>query len=147
MGVIVSGRPGPDSVPDDRVAFGELLERSDVVSLHCPLTEATQGLIGAQELARMKRSAILINTARGALVDSAALVTALRDSVIAAAAIDVLPEEPPVNGNPLLDYAGDNLLVTPHIAWSTDRARQDSINELAANVAAFLGDEERNRVV
>jgi len=147
MGVIVSGRPGPDSVPDDRVAFGELLERSDVVSLHCPLTEATQGLIGAQELARMKRSAILINTARGALVDSAALVNALRGNVIAAAAIDVLPEEPPVNGNPLLDYAGDNLLVTPHIAWSTDRARQDSINELAANVGAFLGDEERNRVV
>jgi glycerate dehydrogenase len=95
----------------------------------------------------MKRSAILINTARGALVDSAALVTALRDSVITAAAIDVLPEEPPVNGDPLLDYMGDNLLVTPHIAWSTDRARQNSINELAANVGAFLGGEERNRVV
>ena len=147
MDVIVSGRPGSDSVPDDRVAFDELLERSDVVSLHCPLTEATQGLIGAQELARMRRSAILINTARGALVDSAALVNALRGNVIAAAAIDVLPEEPPVNGNPLLDYTGDNLLVTPHIAWSTDRARQDSINELAANVGAFLGDEERNRMV
>jgi glycerate dehydrogenase len=147
MDVIISARPGSGSVADDRVAFDELLDRSDVVSLHCPLTEATQGLIGANELRRMKSSAILINTARGALIDSAALAIALRDGDIAAAAIDVLPEEPPVNGNPLLDYSGDNLLVTPHIAWSTDRARQDSIIELAANVEAFLKGEERNRVV
>jgi glycerate dehydrogenase len=147
MEVIISARPGPGPVADDRVAFDELLDRSDVVSLNCPLTEATQGLIGANELRRMKSSAILINTARGALIDSAALAIALRDGDIAAAAIDVLPEEPPINGNPLLDYSGDNLLVTPHIAWSTDRARQDSIIELAANVEAFLKGEERNRVV
>ena len=147
MEVIVSARPGSNSVLEDRVAFDELLERSDVLSLHCPLTDSTQGLIGADELRRMKSSAILINTARGALIDSAALASALRDGDIAAAAIDVLPEEPPVNGDPLLDYAGDNLLVTPHIAWSTDRARQDSIIELAANVEAFLRGEERNRVV
>lgn len=147
MEVIVSARPGPDSVPDDRVTFDDLLKRSDVVSLHCPLTTATQGLIGVEALGRMKSSAILINTARGALIDSAALANALRDGDIAAAAVDVLPEEPPINGNPLLDYSGDNLLVTPHIAWSTDRARQDSIIELAANVEAFLKGEERNRVV
>jgi len=147
MEVIISARPGSVSVADDRVEFDELLQRSDVVSLHCPLTEATQGLIGANELRRMKSSAILINTARGALIDSAALAIALRDGDIAAAAIDVLPEEPPVNGDPLLDYSGDNLLVTPHIAWTTDRARQDSIIELAANVEAFLKGEERNRVV
>jgi glycerate dehydrogenase len=147
MEVIVSARPGSNSAPEDRVAFDELLERSDVLSLHCPLTDSTQGLIGADELRRMKSSAILINTARGALIDSAALASALRDGGIAAAAIDVLPEEPPVNGNPLLDYPGDNLLVTPHIAWSTDRARQDSIIGLAANVEAFLRGEERNRVV
>jgi glycerate dehydrogenase len=147
MEVIVSARPGPGSVPDDRVTFDDLLKRSDVVSLHCPLTTATQGLIGVEALGRMKSSAILINTARGALIDSAALANALRDGDIAAAAVDVLPEEPPINGNPLLDYSGDNLLVTPHIAWSTDRARQDSIIELAANVEAFLKGEERNRVV
>lgn len=147
MEVIVSARPGLTSVPDDRVAFDELLDRSDVISLHCPLTEATQGLIGAVELGRMKSTAILINTARGALIDSAALAIALRDGDIAAAAIDVLPEEPPVNGNPLLDYSGDNLLVTPHIAWSTQHARQESIIELAANVEAFLKGEQRNRVV
>lgn len=147
MDVIVSARPGSNSVPDDRVAFDELLERSDVISLHCPLTDATRNLIGASELSRMKSTAILINTARGALVDSTALASALRDGDIAAAAIDVLPEEPPANGNPLLDYRGDNLLVTPHIAWTTDRARQDTIIELAANVDAFLKGDERNRVV
>ncbi len=147
MEVIISARPGSNSVPDDRVAFDEVLDRSDVISLHCPLTEATQGLIGADELRRMKSTAILINTARGALIESAALAIALRDGDIAAAAIDVLPEEPPINGNPLLDYSSDNLLVTPHIAWSTHHARQASIIELAANVEAFLKGEERNRVV
>jgi len=147
MEVIVSARPGSNSVPEDRVAFDELLERSDVISLHCPLTEATQGLIGADELRRMKSAAILINTARGALIDSTALAIALRGGDIASAAIDVLPEEPPIDGNPLLDYTGDNLLVTPHIAWSADRARQDSIIGLAANVEMFLKGEERNRVV
>lgn len=147
MDVIVSARPGSDEVPAGRVAFDELLARADVISLHCPLTEATEGLFGTEQFSRMKPSAILINTARGALVDSAALVDALRSRAIGGAAIDVLPGEPPVGGNPLLDYDGDNLLVTPHIAWSTDRARQDAIEELAANVAAFLRGEARNRIV
>jgi len=147
MEVIVSARPGSDVVPDDRVAFEELLERADVISLHCPLSDATHGLFGGREFERMKSTAILINTARGELVDSAALAAALRDGEIAAAAVDVLPEEPPINSDPLLDYDGDNLLVTPHIAWSTDRARQDSIIELAANVDAFLKGKDRNRLV
>jgi glycerate dehydrogenase len=147
MPVIVSARPGSDTVPQDRVAFDELLQRADVISLHCPLTDQTRGLFGVDEFRKMKSSAMLINTARGALVDSAALVDALQSGQIAAAAIDVLPEEPPVNGNPLLDYRGDNLIVTPHIAWASDRSRQDSIHELAANVAAFLNGERRNRVV
>jgi len=147
MEVIVSARPGSDAVPDDRVAFEELIERADVISLHCPLTDATHGLFGEREFGRMKSTAILINTARGGLVDSAGLSAALRNGEIAAAAVDVLPEEPPINGDPLLDYDGDNLLVTPHIAWSTDRARQDSIIELAANVGAFLKGEKRNRMV
>ena len=147
MEVIVSARPGSDVIPDDRVAFEELLERADVISLHCPLTDATHGLFGEREFGQMKSTAILINTARGGLVDSAGLSAALRNGEIAAAAVDVLPEEPPINGDPLLDYDGDNLLVTPHIAWSTDRARQDSIIQLAANVEAFLKGEERNRMV
>ncbi len=95
----------------------------------------------------MKKSAILINTARGGLVDSAALADALRRGEIAAAAVDVLPKEPPIDGDPLLDYEGENLIVTPHIAWATNEARQNAINELAANARAFLAGEERNRVV
>ncbi len=147
MNVIVAARPGEPQVPQDRVAFGDLLGQSDVISLHCPLNEHTQGLFGAREFKRMKNSAILVNTARGALVDTAALADALRTGEIAAAAIDVLPKEPPADGDPLLDYEGDNLIVTPHIAWSTDRARQEAIGELAANVAAFLDGKERNRIV
>ena len=147
MNVIVSARPGSSTVPEGRVAFDDLLEQADVISLHCPLTQQTQGLFGANEFRRMKKSAILINTARGALVDTAALASALGNGEIAGAAIDVLPKEPPVDGDPLLDYEGDNLVVTPHIAWSTDRARQDAIAELAANVAAFLDGKKRNRIV
>jgi glycerate dehydrogenase len=147
LNVIVSARPGSSTVPEGRVAFDDLLEQADVISLHCPLTQQTQGLFGANEFRRMKNSAILINTARGALVDTAALAAALGNGEIAGAAIDVLPVEPPVAGDPLLDYEGDNLIVTPHIAWSTDRARQDAIAELAANVAAFLDGKKRNRIV
>ena len=147
MQVLISARPGSDSVPNDRVSFDELLAGSDVISLHCPLTAATRKLFGAREFAAMKNSAILINTARGGLVDSQALADALAVGQIAAAAVDVLPEEPPVNGDPLLDYAGDNLIVTPHIAWATDEARQNAIDELAANTRAFLDGVDRNRIV
>ena len=147
MREIVAARPGEELVPEGRVSFEEFLAQSDVISLHCPLTKETHELFGAAEFGAMKSSAILINTARGGLVDSTALAEALGNGEIAAAAIDVLPEEPPVNGNPLLDYEGDNLLITPHIAWATDRARQVAIDDLAGNVEAFLNGERRNRVV
>ena len=148
MTVLIARRPGTEAAADDgRLDLHEMLQQSDVVSLHCPLTGDTRGLIGKAELALMKRNAILINTARGALIDTAALARALADGDIAAAAIDVLPEEPPVDGDPLLDYDGDNLILTPHIAWGTVEARQNAINEVAANVRAFLDGEERNRVV
>jgi glycerate dehydrogenase len=147
MDVIVAARPGSDAVPEGRVPFDRLLADADVISLHCPLTGATRGLFGEGEFRTMKKSAILINTARGALVDSQALVNALRGGEIAAAAIDVLPQEPPVDGDPLLDYDGDNLMVTPHIAWGTRQARQAAVDELTANIEAFLEGRERNRVV
>ncbi len=146
MNVVVAARPGSVGVCDGRVSFDELLEHSDVISLHCPLTDATRGLFGADEFRRMKKSAILINTARGALIDSAALAEALGTGEIRAAAIDVLPHEPPVDGDPLLEYRGDNLIVTPHIAWGTRRARQNAIDELTANIAAWLNGERRCRV-
>ena len=147
MSVIVSARPGSASVDEGRVAFDELLERSDVISLHCPLNEQTRNLFGKHTFEKMKPSAILINTARGALVDSAALVDALQSGHLAGASIDVLSKEPPVRGDPLLDYEAGNLIVTPHIAWGTNEARQNAIDELAANVEAFLRGEKRNRVV
>lgn len=147
MQVLVSARAGHDDIAAGRVAFDEVLRRADVISLHCPLNENTEGLFGADEFKRMKSDAILINTARGALIDSEALVAALQNGDIAGAAVDVLPSEPPVDGDPLLDYSGENLIITPHIAWATGEARQGAIDELAANVVAFLDGRKRNRVV
>jgi glycerate dehydrogenase len=145
MTVLVAERPG--ATGDGRVPFDEMLTRADVISLHCPLVDETRNLFGEEQFRRMKSSAIFINTARGGLVDSAALAAALRRGDIAAAAIDVLPKEPPVAGDPLLDYDGDNLIVTPHIAWATNEARQAAIDELTENIAAFQQGRERNRVV
>jgi glycerate dehydrogenase len=147
MNIIISARPDGSNVGDDRVAFDALLKQADVISLHCPLNDETRNLFGAGQFKLMKKSAFLINTARGGLVDSAALAEALRNGDIAAAAVDVLPKEPPTDGDPLLDYKGNNLIVTPHIAWATNEARQNAIDELAANAQAFLAGEERNRVV
>ena len=147
MDAIVAARPGVEEIPEGRVSMDELLRRADAITLHCPLNDVTRNLFAAAEFAAMKKTAFLINTARGGLVDSQALVDALRDGEIAAAAVDVLPQEPPVNGDPLLDYKGDNLMVTPHIAWGTLTARQAAIDELTANIAAFLDGEERCRVV
>jgi glycerate dehydrogenase len=147
MQVLVSVRPGSSEQGDDRVPFKRVLQQADAISLHCPLNEDTYHLFSSDEFRQMKRGSFLINTARGALIDSAALVDALQSGQLAGAGIDVLATEPPVHGDPLLDYAGDNLIVTPHIAWATDEARQNAIDELVANVDAFLAGKERNRVV
>jgi glycerate dehydrogenase len=146
MEVLVANRPGGSPVPG-RLDLDELLATVDVLSLHCPLAPATQGMIGASQLSRMKRDAVLINTARGALVDAEALANALRGRMLGGAAIDVLSQEPPVDGSPLL--AGDipNLIVTPHIAWAAREARQRCIDEMAANVADFRRGGRRGRVV
>jgi glycerate dehydrogenase len=143
---LIANRPGGAPVAG-RHDLNDLLPQVDVLSLHCPLTPATEGMIGAAQLARMKRDAVLINTARGALVDSAALADALRNGRLGGAAIDVLAQEPPVGGNALL--AGDipNLVVTPHIAWAAREARQRCIDEMAANVADFRRGGRRGRVV
>ena len=146
MQVVIANRPGGDRVPG-RVDLADLLPRADVLSLHCPLTPATTGMIGARELASMKPDALLVNTARGALVDAAALADALRAGRLGGAAIDVLEVEPPEHGNPLL--AGDipNLIVTPHVAWAAREARQRCLDELAANVEDFRRGGHRGRVV
>ena len=145
MEVLVAARRGA-AAAEGRVPFDEVLRRADVISLHCPLTPETRQLFGREEFARMQRTAILVNTARGALVDTAALADALREGRIGGAAIDVLPQEPPLDGDPLLDYDGPNLVLTPHIAWATVEARQNAITELARNLRAWLAGQERNRV-
>jgi glycerate dehydrogenase len=146
MRVLVANRPG--SPPQSgRVPLGELLAAADIVSLHCPLNDATRGLIGARELALMKRDALLINTARGALIDGAALAAALKAGRLGGAGIDVLPQEPPVHGEPLLEREIPNLLVTPHIAWAAREARQRCIDEMAANIRDFQSGGRRGRVV
>ena len=144
--VLVANRPGGDRTPG-RVDLDELLPQVDVLSLHCPLSPATTGLIGVRQLGFMKPDAVLVNTARGALIDSQALADALRAGRLGGAAIDVLPQEPPVDGNPLL--AGDipNLIVTPHIAWAAREARQRCIDEMAANVEDFRRGGRRGRVL
>jgi len=147
MTTLIARRRGAPAADDGRTDFEEVLERSDVVSLHCPLTPETRNLMGAAEFRRMKREAILINTARGGLVDSQALVDALREGNLGGAGIDVLREEPPTHDDPLLDYDSDNIILTPHIAWATIEARQNAIDELAKNLVSFLGGEHRDRVV
>jgi glycerate dehydrogenase len=145
MQVRVANRPGGQREPG-RQDLAELLPQADVLSLHCPLTPATRGLIGRQELAVMKPDAVIVNTARGGLIDAAALAEALRTGRLGGAGIDVLEQEPPVDGNPLLDPTIPNLIVTPHTAWAARESRQRCLDELAANVRAFLGGERRNRV-
>ena len=123
-----------------------LLAESDVVSLHCPLLPSTHNLIGEAELRAMKRTAILINTARGGLVDERALVRALQAGTIAGAGFDVLTVEPPREGNPLLDLRLPNLLVTPHIAWASRGAMQFLADQLIDNIDAWAAGTPQNLV-
>ncbi|MES2259497.1 MAG: NAD(P)-dependent oxidoreductase [Pseudomonadota bacterium] len=122
MEVFFAQTPGT-ACRDDELPLNELIERADALTLHVPLTPATRGLIGTDALARMKRDAVVINTGRGALVDSSALVTALREGAIAGAAIDVLDVEPPPADHPLLARDIPNLLLTPHVAWASEHAQ------------------------
>ena len=145
MRVLVAERRGAQPRAG-RVAFGELLERVDVLSLHCPLTDDTHGLIGAAELQALGPQGWLINTARGALVDEAALARALRTGTLGAAALDVISEEPPPPQHPLLATDLPRLLVTPHCAWASDQARQRLVDVIAANIRSFRDGGSLNRV-
>jgi glycerate dehydrogenase len=118
----------------------------DVLSLHCPLTTQTRNLISEREFGLMKPSAILLNTARGGIVDEQALVQALDNKQIAAAGIDVLAQEPPAQDHPLLQGRRHNLIVTPHIAWATRQARQKLIRGVANNIDNWLKGNITNRV-
>lgn len=133
--------PGVVFTPLERV-----LAESDVISLHLPLTDQTRNLIGSAELRRMKRTAILINTARGGLVDEQALAQALTEGVIAGAGFDVLTREPPKEGNPLLELRLPNFILTPHVAWASDGAMQFLADQLIDNIEAYVSGRPQNLV-
>ena len=145
MRVILAERKGQKPRPG-RTEFGAALAEADVLSLHAPLTPETRALIDEDALARMKSDALLINTARGGLVNENALARALAQGEIGGAGLDVLGTEPPPADNPLLDPALPNCLVTPHIAWAALEARQRAIAEIAANITAWRASKRRNRV-
>lgn len=129
-----------------RVPLKQLLAESDIVSLHCPLTNATRNMIDEAELKLMKPSAFLINTARGGLVNEQALVKALTAGWIAGAGFDVLSQEPPTNGNPLLDLNLPNFILTPHVAWASDQAMQALADQLIDNIEAFVAGKPQHLV-
>jgi glycerate dehydrogenase len=133
---------GVDFVPPEQV-FAE----SDIISLHCPLTPASRHFIGMAQLQQMKRTALLINTSRGGLVDEEALKTALQTGLIAGAGFDVLSQEPPQNGNPLLEIRSPNFILTPHVAWASQQAMQFLADQLIDNIEAFVANTPQNRVV
>lgn len=145
MRVLVAKR-NPQDDREGRVLLQDMLSRVDVLTLHCPLTDDTRGLIGRQELASMKRDAVLINTARGGLVDEAALLEALTQGRIGGAGLDVLATEPPAEEHPLLKADLPNLVISPHTAWASRESRQRLVDEIALNIEAFKEGSERNRV-
>jgi len=138
MEVLISERKGAGKVREGRTPFDEVMRRSDVVTLHVPLNEETRNMIGHEELSLMKRWAILINCARGGVVDEWALAGALRKGRIGGAGIDVLSSEPPGLGNPLLDPDLPNIIVTPHVAWAGTRAQQTLADRLVDNNEDFI---------
>lgn len=140
MEVIFAARPGAEQ--DARPTLAELAPTADAISLHCPLTEASRHLVDADLLATLKPSALLVNCARGGMIDEIASLEALREGRLGGLAVDVLPEEPPRDGHPLIDALSEplNLIVTPHSAWISPEARQRIVALTADNLTRPLRD-------
>jgi len=146
MRVLFADHP-PPKAPDVEFTDAEtILAQSDIISLHCPLTPASRNFIGIEQFKKMKRSAILINTAHGGLVDEHALKTALETGLIAGAGFDVLTKEPPKDGNPLLEIRTPNFILTPHVAWASDGAMQFLADQLIDNIEASIAGTPQNLV-
>ncbi len=151
MNVLIADSLGPAKPSNhqdkyERLPLEQLFPVADVLTLHCPLTPQTENVIAAQQLAAMKPSALLINTARGGLVHEGDLLEALQSRTIGGAGIDVLTTEPPEQGNVLLNTGLPNLIVTPHCAWGSLEARQRLVDEMVLNLKAFIQDQPRNRL-
>jgi len=146
MRVLISERKHSPTTRPGRTAFQDVLNESDAITLHCPLTNETRDLIALPEIRRMKPTALLINTARGGLVNEHDLIEALRAGLIAGAGFDVLSKEPPRAGNPLLDLRLPNFILTPHVAWASAEAMQTLADQLIDNLEAFMRGEPQNLV-
>ncbi|MCW8932438.1 MAG: D-2-hydroxyacid dehydrogenase [Gammaproteobacteria bacterium] len=145
MKVLIAKRDNNDR-REGRLSLNDLLPQVDILSLHCPLTEDNFQLISSYEFSLLPEHALLINTARGPLVDEEALLTALQKKQIAGAGLDVLAEEPPAVDHPLLNCGLNNLIITPHIAWASQQSRQRLVDQLADNILAFKEGKPRNLV-
>ena len=145
MRVLIAERPDVTEVRPGRIAFNNALALADVLSLHCPLTPATQHLLNRERLAQLKAGAVLINTARGGLIETEALIAALKSGLLLAAALDVLETEPPPAEHPLLQCRLPNLLLTPHIGWASREARTRMVLKIAANIQNFVNSRMETR--
>lgn len=146
MNILIAEREHASTVRADRTAFDEVLHQADIISLHCPQTPETEQLVNTSFLKKMKRSAMLINSARGALVNNEALLNALKNNDIAYAVLDVLDQEPPPENHPLLMAKLNNLKITAHIAWAAQQSQQRLLNGIASNIQSFSLGEQMNRV-
>ncbi len=146
MRVIFAGHGSLTKGDVEFIPFEKVLSESDVLSLHCPMTPTTREMIGINELRKMKRSSLLINTARGGLVNEAALIQALDEGLIAGAGVDVLTSEPPESGHPLLKLQRPNFILTPHVAWASDGAMQLLADQLIDNIEAWVAGSPQNLV-
>ena len=146
MEVLFADHEPPKMLDVDFTPLDQVLAESDVLSLHCPLTPTTRNLIGIEQMRRMKRNALLINTSRGGLVDEAALIQALDEGLIAGAGFDVLTTEPPTNSHPLLALRRPNFILTPHVAWASDGAMQFLADQLIDNIDAWTAGRSQHLV-
>ncbi len=143
MQICIAERPQAARIRSGRTEFRAALAQADVLSLHCPATPGQPPILGAEQLSWLKPGALLLNTARGALVDEAALLRALQQGTLAGAALDVLLQEPPPANHPLLTAALPNLLLSPHLAWATTASMQLLVSQLAENIQAFIAGSPR----
>jgi len=146
MNVLFADHPPPKMEGVTFTPHDQVIAQSDVISLHCPLMPSTRNLIDLAAFRKMKRTAILINTARGGLVEESALIQALDEGLIAGAGFDVLTVEPPRNGHPLLDVRRPNFILTPHIAWASDGAMQFLADQLIDNIDAWAAGKPQHLV-
>jgi glycerate dehydrogenase len=146
MEVLIAERKHAPEIRSGRLPFEEILSRSDVITLHCPLNAGTRQLIGSAEITRMKPNALLINTARGGLVDEEALANALRYGLIAGAGLDVLRDEPPPMDHPLMNLRQANLIITPHVGWASVEAVTTLGERLIQNLEAYVAGKPLNVV-